>query len=67
MDFERIAMLLDVVHKAAGAGPAYAFFGDAAWAELRKIREDATVSSTAETKSDLFGKPRFSTKGAVNE
>ena len=41
MDWEKIATLLDVVHKAAAAGPQYTWFGDMAWAELRQIKQNA--------------------------
>lgn len=34
-----VATLLDVVHKAATAGPAYTWFGDQAFAQLQKIKQ----------------------------
>jgi len=41
MDWEKVAVLLDVVHKTASAGPAYVWFGDQARVELQKIKDAA--------------------------
>lgn len=41
MDWIKVAALLEVVHKSATAGPAYTWFGDMAYAELRKLKEEA--------------------------
>lgn len=49
IDFERAAMLLDVVIKVAGAGPKLTSLGNAAMTELTKMN-DAIVVASAEAK-----------------
>ncbi len=40
--FHEVWTLLDIVHKAATAGPQYAWFGQQAYIELLKIKETET-------------------------
>ena len=40
LDWDKVSTLLEVVHKAVTAGPAYTWFGDQAYAELLKMKEE---------------------------
>lgn len=46
-DYQKVWMLLDIVHKAAAAGPAFAWFGTQATEMLMKIQA-APVPSIAQ-------------------
>ena len=39
----RVWMLLDIIHKATSAGPAYLVWATAATSELNRIRTDLTI------------------------
>lgn len=49
MDWEKVSVLLDVLHKSANAGPAYNWFAGLAMEELKQIRRDAEPPVEAKT------------------
>lgn len=63
MDWNRIAILLEVIHKAAAAGPVYGWLVSQADAELSKLKELHTGPAVAPpipfvpTDFDLIVKP----------
>jgi hypothetical protein len=59
MDWQKVAILLDVVHKAAAAGPDFSWFGSQATEELRKMAVVAPIERASDKAPPIFTNRRL--------